>query len=517
MSFRPERRPRPKKAAPKKYRGSLKIDAVETPRMEERPRSEERRSSRRTPQPRGPRPPMIVEEPRSRGRETQAAERTGRPEGLHVASLEVLSAAVIDAARVAESAVDREHKRADRVIAQCLRGRRDLAAPDLLFVSQAVFALFRWRGWVDGLNMRNMEERLLLSWLLDAPFVHPVCRFWARQIGRDGGRLVAFGDAPGWTGRAEALKRWVDGRVVNADPWRLFPAWLREVLPLPPGIGSPKAKYLELLDSFQRRPPLWVRAQGDQADAVWKELREAGIKPWVHRQVGTAAKLPYDADVHHLEAFTSGRIEIQDLAAQAVGMVCDPDPGDRWWDACAGAGGKAIQLASLMGGKGVVVASDVHDARLKETVRRARRSPYRNVTTKVHDAASKHLPAKPESFDGVLVDAPCSAIGTWRRNPDARWSFDREAIDRLAALQTHLLDSAQRGVKAGGVLVYSVCTLTPTETTAVVDRFLKDHPGFRLDPFPHPFTGAETPGKLLIWPQDADSDAMFIARFLRTS
>src|SRR5262249_39608852 len=175
----------------------------------------------------------------------------------------------------------------------------------------------------------------------------------------------------------------------NADPWRLFPSWLREHLPLPPGGASPKLRYLELLRTLQARPSLWLRAQGTDEKALWTELASAGPKPWVHRRVTRAAKIEPEADVHHLPAFVRGELEIQDLASQAVGLACDPDPGERWWDACAGAGGKALHLAALMGGKGVVVATDVNAGRLKEAVRRARRSPFRNVTTKLWDG--KHV------------------------------------------------------------------------------------------------------------------------------
>jgi 16S rRNA (cytosine967-C5)-methyltransferase len=228
-----------------------------------------------------------------------------------------------------------------------------------------------------------------------------------------------------------------------------------------------------------------------------------------------AARLDEDVDVYHLEAFKKGELEIQDLSAQAVGLACDPDPGERWWDACAGAGGKALHLAALMGGKGVVVATDVNERKLKEAVRRARRSPWRNLTTKAWDG--RHVAGKAGSFDGVLVDAPCSALGTWRRNPDARWSLDRATIPRLAALQCNLLHAASAGVRPGGALVYSVCTLTLAETTEVVRSFLASHPTFRLDLFPHPFTGAPTDGTLTIWPMEADSDAMFVARMVRSS
>lgn len=432
---------------------------------------------------------------------------------LHVAPVETLAAAAAEIATAVEHQVLVERKRADRALASLLRERRDLAPPDHRFISQSVFALFRWRGWIEPLKLARPEERLLLAWLFDAPVVHPVCRVWAQRVGRDASRLVPLGDAPNWTARAEGLKRWLGGRAVTADPWRLFPAWLREHLPLPPGGTSPKARYLELLFALQLQPPLWVRVQGEDPRSVWAELSESGLKPWVHRRLDHAARLAPESDVHRLPAFQRGVLEIQDLAAQVVGHICDPDAGERWWDACGGAGGKALHLASLMKGKGVVVATDSHAARLKETVRRARRSPFRNVTTKSWDG--KHVAGKPRSFHGVLVDAPCTGIGTWRRNPDARWTLDRDAIPRLAALQAQLLHAASAGVRHGGTLVYSVCTITPTETHQVVQDFLAKHPDFQLDPFSHPIDDARTPGTVLIWPQDADSDAMFIARMVR--
>ena len=442
----------------------------------------------------------------------------GRPpvlDSLHVAPLDVLAKAVIQVAKVVETAVFDEGKRADRAIAFALRNRRDLAAPDHRFIAQAIFALFRWHGWIKSLNVLRIEERLLLSWLLDSTIVHPVCRIWGQAIGRDASRLVPMGDAPNWTVRAEALKRWSGGRGVNVDPWKLVPGWVREHLPKVPAGASPKTKYLELLDSLQRRAPLWVRAQGPDEKKTWKELRDAGLKPWLHREIDRAAKLEPDVEIYQLPPFVRGELEIQDLASQAVAMVCDPDPGERWWDTCAGAGGKALHLAALMGGRGVVVATDASEYRLKEAVRRARKSPFRNITTKTWDG--RHVAGKSGSFDGVLVDAPCSGIGTWRRNPEARWTLQPDAIDRLADTQLSLLNAAAPGVKPGGTLVYSVCTITPTETTGVVNEFLQAHPGFKLDPFEHPLLKTPTNGTLLIWPGESDTDAMFVARMVKTS
>jgi 16S rRNA (cytosine967-C5)-methyltransferase len=456
-----------------------------------------------------------------RGRDMSNGAQRGAPtpavREVRVAQVVPLGMLAEETARIAgqvEAAVMNEGKRADRLLSSLLRTRRDLALPDQRFIARATFALFRWRGWLDSTHVTTPLDRLLIAGLLDAPAVSPVHRMWAKIVGRDPDMLVNGGDAPNWTARAEVLKRLVGHHAINADPWRLFPTWLREHLPLPPGGAPPKQKYLELLETMQHRPPLWVRVQGADPKLLWDELSKSGVRPWIHRNLLGSGKLDPDSDVHHLAAFTRGNLEIQDLASQAVGFVCDPDPGNRWWDACAGAGGKSLHLASLMQGKGVIIATDVYERVLQETVRRARRSPFRNITTKLWDG--RRVAGKPGSFDGVLVDAPCSGIGTWRRNPDARWTLERESIARLAETQGQILKTASQGVKAGGILVYSVCTLTPSETRNVIRPFLEAHPEFQLDPFPHPFNGEQTDGTLQIWPQDGDCDAMFIARMIRT-
>ena len=168
-----------------------------------------------------------------------------------------------------------------------------------------------------------------------------------------------------------------------------------------------------------------------------------------------------------------------------------------------------------MQGKGVVVATDVYEKRLTEAIRRARRSPYRNITTKVWDGTGRYVAGKAKSYDGVLVDAPCSALGVWRRNPDARWTTDPDSIPRLADLQGRLLQAASAGVKPGGTLVYSVCTFTEAETVAIPSAgFWKPTRCFSPIRF-RTRSPAETPGMLQIWPQDGDGDAMFVARMVR--
>jgi len=422
------------------------------------------------------------------------------------------------AAAVAPSvlhAVLNEHGRLGPALLKALGERGTTSGKDRFWIARSLGALFRWWGWIEPLHLRRVEEQLLLAWLLDSSEVGAMARVWANRIGRHPDRLVPVGDAPSWTGRAEGLKRWALGRPVNADPWRLFPAWLRDNLPVPPGDATPKARRLDFLAALQARTPLWVAVRGKEEKTVWSELRDADIKPWVHRRITTAAKLPVETDLTALGAFRAGYLVAHDITAQAVAIVCDPDPGERWWDVNAEYGLNALHLAALMAGKGVVVGTFEQERKRQATALRLRENSFRNITTKVWDG--RHPAGKPASYDGVLVDAISSGVGAWRRNPDARWTTRAEQITELAARQLQLLEVASRGVRPGGTLVYTVSTVTRSETFGVVHAFLKSHPEYTLQPFPHPLEDATTGGTLQLWPQLHDGDARFIARLTRAT
>ncbi|MBI4627026.1 MAG: RsmB/NOP family class I SAM-dependent RNA methyltransferase, partial [Verrucomicrobia bacterium] len=151
-----------------------------------------------------------------------------------------------------------------------------------------------------------------------------------------------------------------------------------------------------------------------------------------------------------------------------------PKPGETWWDACAGEGGKTLHLADLMMNKGVVWATDRSDKRLDTLKRRAARAKLFNYRTEFWDGGSR-LPTKIK-FDGILLDAPCSGVGTWQRNPHARWTTTPDDVRELAATQRVLLENVCGSLKPGGRLIYAVCTLTRSETTAVADAFTAAHP-----------------------------------------
>jgi 16S rRNA (cytosine967-C5)-methyltransferase len=135
------------------------------------------------------------------------------------------------------------------------------------------------------------------------------------------------------------------------------------------------------------------------------------------------------------------------------------------------------------------------------------------IRTRVWDGATASPPA--DQFDGVLLDAPCSGMGTWHRNPDARWRITGTQIDRLADLQLILLRACATRVRPGGKLIYATCTLTHAENGGLLETFLKDNPDFALHPFPHPLTGVMTTGTLAIHPWEGPCNGMFMARLTR--
>ncbi|MGP0069083.1 MAG: RsmB/NOP family class I SAM-dependent RNA methyltransferase [Isosphaeraceae bacterium] len=431
-------------------------------------------------------------------------------------------------------AIIHDHRRLATAMTEAFEGNREIRnAKDREGIARSLRSLMRWWGWIEPLRLNRPEEQLLLASLLDSPDVTAFARVWAERIGRPIDWLVPVGDAPSWTARAGGLKRWAAGKAVNADPWLLFPAWIRDQLPVPPGDGTPKARKLEFLAALQTSPPVWAgvrvheegggkrpatgagKGPATSEKVIWGELREANLKPWIHRQLTGAAKLPPDTDLTELAAYRSGRLVVQDLASQAVGLACDPDPGERWWDVRGEGfnGLHALHLATIMGGKGVVVCTFEAERRRHETALRFRAGGLHNVNTKIWDG--QHPVGKVGSFDGVVFDAPCSGVGTWRRHPDARWSVTADEIPAFAARQTQALASVSTRVKPGGTLVYTAATLTRAETSGVVDAFLAAHTDFRLQPFPHPLEEATTNGTLALWPHIHDCDARFIARMIR--
>jgi 16S rRNA (cytosine967-C5)-methyltransferase len=181
-------------------------------------------------------------------------------------------------------------------------------------------------------------------------------------------------------------------------------------------------------------------------------------------------------------AFQGGLVEIQDEGSQLVAALVDARPGMRVADWCAGAGGKTLALAMTMHNRGQLLACDISAHRLDGAVRRLRRAGVHNVERHLTAAGDKWAKRRAGSFDRVLVDAPCTGTGTWRRNPDARLRLTPADLAALLPKQAAILDEAAKLVRSGGRLVYATCSLLPEENEAQVSGFLDRHPAFRLRP-----------------------------------
>jgi 16S rRNA (cytosine967-C5)-methyltransferase len=214
------------------------------------------------------------------------------------------------------------------------------------------------------------------------------------------------------------------------------------------------------------------------------------------------------ADPRGLPGFDEGLFAVQDQASAYVVAALDPHPGERVLDLCAGPGGKAAHIACLVGPDGSLVASDLHPRRAGLVARSAERLGVR-ARVLVHDAIR---PALGGDFDRVLVDAPCSGLGSARRRPELLWRGSREELEALSQLQLAIASSGARLLAPGGTLVYSVCTFPGAETDQVCDALLAASP--ELEPVA--IEGPDGVGeRVRLWPHRHGSDAMFVAAFRR--
>jgi 16S rRNA (cytosine967-C5)-methyltransferase len=265
--------------------------------------------------------------------------------------------------------------------------------------------------------------------------------------------------------------------------------------------------------AIQAEPKLWLRAQRGQGGVLAESLGAAKLS----KEVPDAVLYKGEEDLFKRDEFHAGEFEIQDIASQAVGWLCAPQPGETWWDACAGEGGKTLHLSALMRNKGLIWSSDRAEWRLKNLKRRAARAQVFNFRAAVWDGGAK-LPTKTK-FDGVLVDAPCSGVGTWQRNPHARWTTTLQDVTELAAVQKKLLAHAAPSVKPGGKLIYSVCTLTRSETEQVVAdfnaKFAEQFEPMTLPQISENQSLLTSAAAMTIWPQGVGGSGMFIAGWRR--
>ncbi len=220
--------------------------------------------------------------------------------------------------------------------------------------------------------------------------------------------------------------------------------------------------------------------------------------------------------IQQLPGFKEGWWTIQDSSAQLVTHLLEPQPGEIIIDACAAPGGKTTHIAELMGDSGNIKACDRTASRLKKIPENAQRLQLQSIS--IYTGDSRNIPEFINSADRVLLDAPCSGLGTLHRRPDIRWRSNPQTVQELSILQQEILTHTATWVKPGGILVYATCTLNREENEEVIQSFLENHPHWQIEP-PPPTSGLSTfctpQGWIKVWPQRYQMDGFFMVRLQR--
>jgi 16S rRNA (cytosine967-C5)-methyltransferase len=267
----------------------------------------------------------------------------------------------------------------------------------------------------------------------------------------------------------------------------VVPAWFAK--------EAPAACTTASLRALLTRPPLWLRSRAPVADVI-AALSSEGVACSPSLVVPSALRVEGSPDLTHSEAFAAGLFEVQDAGSQRVLEAVRPR--GRWLDACAGAGGKTLHLADLLGADGHVDAWEPRPAAREELLRRAERARIQRITLLGTSPAGR-----PTDYDGVLVDAPCSGSGTWRRTPHLKLCTRPEDIAEAAIKQLKILLDYAPLSRLGGEVIYATCSLCRSENEGVIEAFQSAKSGFTL-------LGATTH-----LPHTHDGDGFFVARLRR--
>lgn len=286
---------------------------------------------------------------------------------------------------------------------------------------------------------------------------------------------------------------------LNTNPDDLLPAWASR--------HCSEAAVSPDLDALHTRAALWLRLSAAHIDAV---LAEFTAKGWTFERppiLPTAVRVWSEVDVTKTDAWQKGWFEVQDLGSQLLLETVSFPPNGRWLDACAGAGGKTLQLSALAGANAKIDAYDIRVQALKELSIRATRAGATNIHV---------LEAEPsQPYDGVLVDAPCSGSGTWRRSPHLKWTTSAANVTQAAEKQLQLLTRFSALVRPGGQLVYATCSLSRMENEDVVAAFLASHVQFEPAPPARPLAVTPRSVGLAILPARYDTDGFYVATLRR--
>ncbi|MCE2895636.1 MAG: methyltransferase domain-containing protein [Flammeovirgaceae bacterium] len=349
-----------------------------------------------------------------------------------------------------------EKKYADKVIEKILKSNPKWGARDRRFIAETIYDIVRWYRLFIELTGADEDDywKLLAVWCL-----------WNKV------------DFPDWeelkgVNRKKILENYEQLKT-NRKIRESIPDWLDEL-----GVKELGTKWEKELEALNEEAKVVLRVNTIRIsrNELQKQLQELeNISTDAPTDFPDALLLEERQNIFTRQQFKDGLFEVQDGGSQLIAPFLQVKPGMRVIDACAGAGGKTLHLAALMQNKGRIIALDTEEWKLDELKKRGRRAGVANVETRLIES-SKTIKRLENSADRLLLDVPCSGLGVLKRNPDAKWKMSLDFIEQVKELQQRILADYSSMVKTGGEMVYSTCSLFPSENEKQVETFLKNQP-----------------------------------------
>lgn len=397
----------------------------------------------------------------------------------------------------------------DKLMASFFKARRYIGSKDKGVIADTVYNVFRRQGEInyilDTLNAeQTARHQLIIFCLIENKDVTDIFS----GIAYAPEKLSSAEKKMSKSNIFSILKKAPDHIKLN------LPEWVCSKLK-----NDFESNWEDVAKSLHGRAPTDIRVNKQKTSKrqLLKNLKELGFEFEETPYSSYALRMQSRKSLFGTDAFKNGHFEVQDEGSQLIAQACGASQGLKVVDFCAGAGGKTLALTDNMRGKGTIYACDIHERRLGEMPKRLKRAGVADIvrTVLLSSETDKWVKRHKDHMDIVLIDAPCSGSGTWRRSPDALWKLSPENLKNLAETQKNILNSACRLVKEGGTLIYATCSIFKEENHQQVSKFLADHPEFELvDLFneSHPLAGQQL---LQLTPYEHHTDGFFMAKMVK--
>lgn len=357
-----------------------------------------------------------------------------------------------------------QNRKSDKVLAGLFKQNKKWGARDRGFIAENTYDIVRW--WRSVTDASELDYKTIKSYQI----------WWVVKAWLD---LNNF-DIPAWKEWEKFNTQKFKFNYLSENKPNVLKYSIPDWLDVVGNVQLGKEKWERELSAINDTAPVTIRANLFKNDIpdLMKILAQEGVETSPVKDVPHALNVNKRQNIFITRAFKDGRFELQDPGSQLIAQYLEVQSGQRVIDACAGAGGKSLYLSNLMENKGQLISLDVEQWKLDELKKRARRNGAHNIETRLIE--SKTIKRLKESADRVLLDVPCTGLGTLRRNPDAKWKLSQSFLDEVTLLQASILQNYSSMVKPGGKLVYATCSILPSENELQIKKFLESNTEWTL-------------------------------------